>query len=62
MTVDDKSGSMVSREITNVPKGDAEFRRWVEKNLRTQFKDIKALYSMTTDTDLFEQKQRDNLG
>ncbi len=56
---DETTGSMVSREVGGVPKGEAEFRVWIEKTLKQHYQDIKTLFDTCTDCDRFEKKRRD---
>ena len=53
-------GTMISREVGKPPKGEKEFRVWLEKVLRDHYQDIQSLFSMCTDCDRFEKLQRDN--
>ncbi len=57
-----ESGPMVSREVPQVPDDPKQMRKFLEKILRDHYRDISALFLMTTDTDLFEKKQRDLQG
>ena len=56
----DETGSMTSRTVGSPPKGDHEFKIWLQKILRQHYQDIKTLFDTTTDCDRFEKLQRDN--
>lgn len=60
MPTDNKDGSMISRSVGRVPTDPRELAKFLTVILTNHYQDIEALYSMCTDTDLFEQKQRDN--
>lgn len=60
MTTDRKDGTMVSRSVQKVPTDPQELQRYLTRVLTSHFQDIEQLYSMTTDCDAFEKKQRDN--
>lgn len=55
-----EGGNMVSRAVPTLSKDPKKLAGQLEEILANQYKDIKNLFEMTTDTDLTERKRRDS--
>lgn len=54
-----EDASMISRAVPRIPEEPKEMARVVKRILEQHYKDIDTLFSMTTDCDRYEQRQRE---